>query len=180
MFFKKLHMKYKNFLIILLLSIILAKPGYAQEDAGIYAMGIKAARDRNMDFAFMHFRALVNDFPASKYKEKALFAVGEYYFSLPSHAPAAVTFKSFLSEYPDSKAKLFALMYLFKIAEIRNNENLRNDLETRIINFKQVSLVFRDFKEYFYRSSLKDYKAAFHIDRIEFFVAGEPFANISF
>ena len=173
-------MTYKTILIILLFGLTLTEPVIAQEDAQTYSLAMKAAREGSKDFAFMRFRSLIRNFPKSKFKESSLFAVGEYYFSSTSYEEAAETFNALLEEFPESKAKLFVLMYLLKIAELQHKEDLKKDFENQIINFKQVSLVFRDFQEYPYRSPFKDYKVVFHIDRIEFFVAGEAFAKISF
>ena len=51
----------------------------------------------------------------------------------------------------------------------------------KIITEKQVSLVFRDRKEYKYLTPLNHtLKAAIHIDMIEIYVEGELFAKISY
>jgi tetratricopeptide (TPR) repeat protein len=167
--------------IILLLSGLISTPVFAGEDARLYLMAVKAAREKNFDFAFMRFRAIALEYPRSRYREKALFSQGEYYFQLPNLQESAKSFQEFIKNYPNANAKLFALAHLLKIAEIQQHKEIYDEIAKEIISLKQVSLIFRDFKEYSYKSPLnRKYRAVFHIDTIEFFVEGQLFAKISF
>ena len=72
---------------------------------------------RRIDFAFMYYNQLDRDYPRSRHHEQILFAKGEYFYELPAYPEAGKLFSALLQEYPKSPAKLFALMYLYKIAE---------------------------------------------------------------
>jgi hypothetical protein len=86
-----------------------------------------------------------------------------------------------VDNYPDFKGKLFALAYLYKIAESAGQEELKEKLKTEIVTFKRVSLLFRNSQKYVYRSPLlKRYKVEYYIDRVEFYLDGESFAQIPF
>ena len=116
-----------------------------------------------------------------KLVERLIPGYGEYYFLLPDYDQSASAFQTFVQEFPDSNGKLFAWVHLLKIAQIQKDEALTKNLEKEIINFKQLSLVFRDFQEYRYQSSLgRKYRAVFQIDKIEFYVQGEMFAQIRY
>ena len=171
--------KHKLFYTSLLLIILFSSFGYAQEDKKMYYRGIRAMRAGNKNFAFFDFRRLLEKFPTSRFVEPALFTIGEYYFSIAAYYDAGQAFTKHINDYPESKAKLFSLVYLLKLAEIEGNESLVKDLKKEIIVFFQLSFLFRDFKEYQYRSpSYRRYKAVYYIDRVEFYIDGKQFAQI--
>jgi outer membrane protein assembly factor BamD (BamD/ComL family) len=154
---------------------------YAKEDARIYSRALQAARSGQMDFAFMHYRALAEQYPESKLKPQALFAQGEYYFLSPNIPEAASFFNKFAGLNPAAEGKLFALAYLLKIARLEGNKSLEKDLQKTILTLHPVGLVFSEFKEYEYRSPLnRRHKAVFYIDKVLFYVQGEMFVQISF
>ena len=86
-----------------------------------------------------------------------------------------------LTGFPNSPAQFFTLAYLYKIAEYKKDEPGIDNYKKEIVNFKQVSLVFRKSKEYSYISPLyRKYRAVVQIDTIEFYVNEELFAEISY
>lgn len=134
-----------------------------------------------LDFAFMRFRSYLEGDNGSRHREEALFAVGEYYFWKAAYHDASATFLKLLDEYPDSKSRLFVLMYLLKIAEKTQQETAMKEIRNEIISFKQLILLFKDFKKYEFESPLgKRHKAIYYIDKVEFFVDGELFAKITY
>lgn len=157
-------------------------PGHAAEDAVLYSKAVQAAGTGHADFAFMHYNALLRDYPHSKFREQALFAAGEYYSRLPYYSKAAAAFKDLVKDYPASAGKLFALAYLYKIAQEEKNQEKLDELKKQIITFERVGFVFKESKEYRYQSPLdrRSYRAVFHIDKVEFFAGGERFAQIAF
>lgn len=174
-------MKALLYLLILISFLVFPKMGLAAEDARFYHMAIQSARAGDLDFAFMRYRNILMQYPKSRYREQALFAQGEYFYLLPQDTEARKAFERFIEEYPDAEAKLFALAYLLKIAEREGQQEMYDAYATDIVTLKQVSLVFRDFKEYEYLSPMnREHKAVFHIDTIEFIVEGELFAKISY
>jgi hypothetical protein len=166
---------------VLMLIPLFYEIGFAQTDAQIYSMAVKAAQSGELDFSFMHFRSLLRNTRNSKYKERALFAIGEYFYLNAGYSDAASAFEQFISDYPNSRGYIFALAYLFKIAKIRGDAPLVKNLEKKILTHKQQSFLFSNFKEYKYNSPFcRKHRAVYYIDRIEFYVDGEFFAKISY
>lgn len=154
---------------------------YAEEGGRLYSSAIREARSGNKDTAFMYFRSFLVNYPDSRYARDALFATGEYYFLISDYADSARAFTRYLDDYPDSPCVSFALAYLLKIAEKRGEEALVGDLKKKIATLRQMSFLFRESKEYKYRSALfRKHKAVYYIDRAEFYIDGELFAKISY
>ncbi|MFH1458835.1 MAG: outer membrane protein assembly factor BamD [Candidatus Omnitrophota bacterium] len=171
--------KYAYFLIIFG-TIIFCTSGYAQSDKYIYNSAQEAMAQGDRDFAFMHFRSLLRFSPNSRYYKKALFATGEYYFTNGDYYDAEKIFSQLIESYPENEALPFAIMYLLKIDQLYNQEQASN-LKKQVIQFKQLSLLFSEFKEYSYTSPLNyKYKAIYFIDRVEFYINGELFEEIYF
>ena len=169
------------FTYILVISVWLGSVGFAPGAIQVYSKAVEFAKAGQGHFAFMHYNKLLRNYPTSKYREQALFATGEYYFRVSSFQAAATTFQTFLAEYPDSKERIYALAYLLSIAQRDKNTLSVEGLEKQIIDLQQVSFVFRETKEIAYRSPLyQNYKAVIHIDKIEFYVEGKLFAQVSY
>jgi len=174
-------MKFKIAFVIILLIFLSWNLVNAQEEAELYSMAASAVRSKDFNTAFMHFRLLLENYPESKYREKVLFALGEYYFLVGDYSDAVGAFVSFINDYPNSKGRQFALVYLLKIAQSRGEESLAKTLEEKIITFRQLTLLFSNFKEYRYRSPLRrQHKVIYYIDKVEFYVDKEFFAKISY
>ena len=154
---------------------------FAGEDARIYGEARKMARAGQTDFAFMQYEEILRDYPNSRFAEQALFAQGEYYFMMVNYPYAQKAFQSFLAKYPNSNGKLFALAHLLRMAKSQNDEVSVKNFEKEMIVQKQVSLVFRDRKEYHYKSPLNQpFTAEIGIDKIEIYVGGDLFVAISY
>ncbi len=166
---------------ILVICVWLGSVGFAPGAVQVYSKAVEFAKAGQGHFAFMHYNKLLRNFPTSKYREQALFATGEFYFRVLSFNEASETFKTFLTEYPESKERLYALAYLLSIARRDENAVSIDGLEKQIIDLQQVSFVFRETKEIAYRSPLyQSYKAVIRIDKIEFYVEGKLFAKVSY
>jgi outer membrane protein assembly factor BamD (BamD/ComL family) len=169
-----------SFLGIALLLLFLNQV-YAESDSALYSEAIKLAKSGQRDIAFVRFSAILERHAGSEYTEEALFGAAEYYYSIGDRRDALKLLRQLVTNYPDSRARLFALGYLFKLSTERQKVDLARKLKKEIITFKQQSLLFRVFKNYQYRSPLNRlYKAVYYIDRTEFYVDGELFAKISF
>lgn len=167
--------------IFFVLSFLFGAPLEAGEEVQLYRKAVKAAKSDHVDFAFMYYNSILRNYPQSKYREDALFALGEYDYQLPNYAEAAQMFESFIADYPQSPGRLFALAYLYKVAEIQENQSMIDDLKKEILTFRQVGLVFKEFKEREYHSPLERiHRAVFHIDMVEFYIAGDLFAQVSY
>lgn len=167
--------------LCLLVWAIQCTPCMAAEDTRLHDMAVQAAEKGDLDFAFMRYRTIVLEYPKSVYRPRALFAQGEYFFDQHNYEESSRAFQEFIRDYPESDANLFALVYLLKIAESRQENDSAQDLIKDIVNLKQISLIFRDYKEYEFLSPLnRKCKAIFHIDTIEFYSEDRLFAKISF
>ncbi|MDP1854279.1 MAG: outer membrane protein assembly factor BamD [Candidatus Omnitrophota bacterium] len=152
---------------------------YAQMDKSLYFQGIRAAKNGELDSAFMNFKMFLDDFGESKLAENALFAVGEYYFLTSNYYDAFAAFNRFVKKYPKSKARVFALVYLLEIAKRQKNAELVENLEKEIISSRQVVLLFAESKEYKYLSAfLRSHKAIYSIDKVEFYIDDLFFAKV--
>jgi len=174
-------MKNKILFTIFLFFLVSASLTYALDEKESYNSARQAIKAGDKDAAFFHFLSISREPSRSKYREQALFAIGEYYFGISDYHDAFSYLKKLLQDYPESKTKLIALFYLFKIAQIRQNDALAEQVAEKIINLKQVILIFSDVKEYKYTSlSGTKYKIAYYIDKIEFYINGKLSTQISY
>jgi outer membrane protein assembly factor BamD (BamD/ComL family) len=174
-------MKTKILLAFLILTLLSCQVVGAQTSGEFYSQAVSLVKAKDLDSAFLHFRSLFNEYPNSKYAQRALFATGEYYYLVSNYKEAVTTFIKYLNDYPDSANRLFALMYLYKIAELKQEESLLENLKKEIVDFKQLVFLFRKFKEYKYRSPLlRKHKVIYYIDKVEFYVNGELFEEIPY
>ncbi len=171
----------RRHLIWVIVCIWLGSVGFTPGSSQVYSKAVKFAKAGQSDFAFTQYSKLLRNYPTSKFRDQALFAIGEYYFKNFGFKQAAEAFQTFIDEYPDSDERLYALAYLLNIAKKDSNESFAQSLEKQIIDLQQVSFVFRNSKEIAYRSPLyQNYKAIVHIDKIELYVEGELFAKVSY
>ncbi len=177
-------MKYAGKIISLITAISLilpARPGYCRDDSSIFLQGLSEARQGRLDFAFSYFDLIVRNYQSSPYHEKALFAAGEYYFISLAYKDCRDVFNAHLRKYPASDLRAFALSYLLRLAKRDGREETVKELEKELVKTRQVSLVFRDYKEYEVTSPLnKKYKAVFYIDKVEVFIDGDLFTEVPF
>lgn len=173
--------KLKRLLLLIFLILLSFNRVYSAEDGKLYLQGTRAARQGKFGFAFMYFSMLVRDFPDSKFVNDALFSTGEYYFAMRNYMDAKRAFQQFINGSEQPKAKLFAFVYLMKIAEHSGNRGLVAEYGKEIVTFKQLSFLFRESKEITYVSALsKKYKAVYFIDKVDAYIDEKPFAQILF
>lgn len=174
-------MKFRIILAVMLLLFLFWHVVHAREDRRIFALASKYAKADNIDIAFQQYQMILADYPDSKFRGDALFAEGEYYFMISQYQKSSAAFHKCARYFPKASEGLFALLYLFRIAEIQNDELIAERLKRIIVSRKQLGFIFKDSKEYLYRSPLyRHYKAVFQIDKISLYVEGEFFAEISY
>jgi outer membrane protein assembly factor BamD (BamD/ComL family) len=174
-------MKLKISVLFIVLVLGCVSVVFADGSQRLYVSGVKAAKKGDLASAFMSFRSLLENFPDSSYTQEALFATAEYYFLLADFTDARPAFIRFIAEYPESKARPFALVYLSKIAQSQEQKALAESLQKIIVTSQQLVLLFRDFKEFEYLSLLnRKYRAVHFIDKVEFYIDGELFTQISY
>jgi outer membrane protein assembly factor BamD (BamD/ComL family) len=174
-------MKRSGFLILVVLMILAAGNLYAGEASSLYSKAMAAAKRGQADIAFVHFSAILERHPDSMHVKNAIFGAGEYYYSIGDYRDALPLFERFVHEYPQARGKLFALAYLYKLSEENEREDLVKKVRKEILTFKQQSFLFRVFKNYQYRSPLSlSHRAVYYIDRVEFYIDEDLFAEIPF
>jgi len=171
-----------KYIFILLIALQILSPkinGHAQEDRSLYNQGIRAVNEKNFNLAFMYFQQFLRAYPDSKLAESVLFAIGEYYFSIKAYYDSFHTFSRLVKGFPESKARLFAMVYLLETAKRENKQDAVNELKKQIVTYQKVKLLFSDFKEYTYTApASRKYKAIYYIDRVEIFIDEEFFTEI--
>lgn len=173
----------KIFCVIGLTTILVCLSCLAEAggDKRVKADADKAVRQGQMHAAFMKYRSLWRDFPHSSYAKDALFFQGEFQYQMPNLKSAVQIFQTYHSKFENDTSSIFALAYLYKIAEKSNDQKLKDEIQQEIAKQSRVSLVFRDHKEVVYESPMGQiYKARIFIDQIKFYVQEIPFTSISF
>ncbi len=152
---------------------------FAQTESWLYSEAVQEANNGNYEFAFLDLYSLSRSYPESKNIENVLFTIGEYHYNDNNSSGAVEAFSQLLEKFPDSKSTLFALAYLSKIAQARNAGELASDLKNAIVIFHKLSFVFRDSKEFTYRSVFgNNYKAVYFIDKVELYKNDELFTLV--
>jgi tetratricopeptide (TPR) repeat protein len=171
-------MRLKLVLLILLLSVNLN--AYCQDQArAAYLKAVSDAVDGKPDFAFINFSAIVENYPDSKYYSRALFSIGEYYFQSKDYVKAKYFFTKILACHPIFQEKIFTLAYLLKISRQSLDSDVSKKISMEIVKLNPIGLVFKESKEYSYRSGMnKKYSAVYFIDRIEIKADKEEFEKI--
>ena len=176
-----MNKKIKIIFPLIIFALFFSGSAFAQEEGWLYSTAVEQAAAGNYEFAFLQLHSLVNTYPGSKLLENSLFAIGEYHFQSNNFSGAADSFSALLEEFPDSKSTVFALAYLLIIAQKRESAELASNLEKSIATFHKLSLVFRNSKEFVYKSAFRNkYKAVYYIDKVEFYKNGEIFAQVSY
>ena len=161
--------------------LTIATVAFAGEDGNLLQLGRYYVKTGQLEFAYMQFRGIVVQYPDSPYREEAFFATGEYFAKLANYKEAQIYFEQFLKEYPSSKYKIFALAYLYKIAETSDDAPAMEKLKNDIVTFHQVGLIFRDSKVFKQKSPLhRMHRAVIQIDKITIYCEGEILAEIPY
>ena len=178
----KMNKIFKRNLWGLFLVIILC-PSIASAglDKQLYLKAKQFAKGGQYDFSFMQYRAIVQEYPISKYKDEAMFAVCEYYYSNGMLKEARDSFRNYIKETKDFSSKLAAYFYLLKIAKKFGDKNWQEELEKKIVDLRTHNFIFEDSKQYNFRSALgRTYKVVYTISRIELFIDDTSFEKLIF
>lgn len=149
-----------------------------------YNAAVRYIKLKQPDFALMEFRSLLREFPKSPLAQRSWFAIAEYYYDNKMHNDAIKSFTGYLKDYPDSKAGIFAKVYLLKIIEeIKNptweEKRLFEDIQKDFFS-KPLFLLFKEYKETSYKSPLQDkFRLRYYIDNIEVYRNGKLFIKIT-
>lgn len=169
------------FILLLALTGSLCPPSEAKSNSSLMAQASREVKNGQIEFALMRYRAILRNKPESKHTNKALFALGEYFFMHSNYEYAGDFFLQYVDSQKKSSKSLFALAYLLKIAQIKNDQALAQNYEQQIKSLYPQSFIFRDLKEYKYNSPLsRQHKAVYSIDQINFYVEDMSIAKIQY
>ena len=173
--------KFRVTIFLVILTFAMHSFAFAADMTKIFKKAEKDAKMGHPDFAFMGYRKVLSANPKESYKRKALFAIAEYYYQIADHKSSENYFKEYLKVSKDENGRLFAYVYLMKLAKIEKNESLILGIEEEIKLVKRNSFIFDNTKEYLFESPLnRNHKAVYYIDKIEFYVEKENIASIFF
>jgi len=139
------------------------------------------AKQGEYDFAYMNFRAILDDYPDSRYGLKVEFAQGEYYFLQDNLQLASEAFEDFYTKYPRHEESLIALAYLFKIAQIQNRPDKMKSYRNKAASFHQLVFIFNDNKSFKFLSAFqRRHKLVCYINKAELYVNDKLFTEVPF
>ncbi|MFH2146211.1 MAG: hypothetical protein ABII75_09355 [Candidatus Omnitrophota bacterium] len=166
-------------LIVLLFTGLAGEKLFAEPREFLYERGRAPIAGTERDFAFIDFYALTQQGPRAPYYKKALFATAEYCFFNADYEAAQEQLLEFVQEHSKDEAVPFALAFMLKLN--KEDRVVSEKIMKKLVEFVQLTLLFREFKEHTYVSALgTEYKAKYFIDRIEIYINNELFENICF
>ena len=179
MFCKQLRVSLSCFLGLMGAGLALSLPSMASSSDGyLYGKAVEAAKAGRRDAAYAYYNSILR-LPQSRYHQTALFAKAEYFFLAGDFFSAKAAWNVFVQSYPDIPESLFALASCYYIARLHGDPEQMAGAKQQIVQFQQLSLVFRTSKEIRFLSPfLRRYRAVCSIDKIEFLIDDIPFETI--
>lgn len=145
----------------------------------LWAQAVQMAKQREMDFAFINFRMIVDTYPDSTQSPAAQFDLGEYYFLENYFTLAIAEFEGIYTKHPRQKESMVALAYLYKIAQMKGQKDQMSRYQKQIISSYRAAFIFKDSRSFEYLSGFQHkHKLVFYIDRIEVFADGKLFVEV--
>jgi|GEM_PF-1565306 len=136
-----------------------------------------------IDFAFMEFRALLEEHPEDPSAREATFAIGEYYFKQHSVREAKGAFEKFSEESTEEIPKLIATAYLLQCARLSEDTSSVQALESHlkeILSSKKIFLAFEENHTQKWNSPLGNhFEVREFVDRMEILLNDVPFCSVS-
>ncbi len=148
-----------------------------------YDAAIRYIKNKQPDFALMEFRSVIRDFPNSPLAQRSIFAIAEYCYDNKMYHDAINDFTGYVKSCPDSKANVFAKVYLLKIIEeiadpTLEEKNMFEDIKKEFFS-KPLFLLFKECKETSYQSPSRNrFKIRYYIDNIEVYRNSQLFLTL--
>lgn len=170
--------------------LILLIPGNIEE---LFA-GPQTARERlvqaeryvaegEIDFAFMEYRALLEEESEGPMAEEAMFAIGEYYFQQRNTAETKHSFSAFRQKSTEEIPTLLASVYLLQCARLSGDTETAHRLERHLkerLSSKELFLFFEENRAQEWTSPLGNrFGLREFVDRLEITLNGRPFYEIT-
>lgn len=124
-----------------------------------------------VDFAFMEFRALLEEDPEGPVARDATFAIGEYHFRQHNDREAKEAFQKFIEVSEEGIPQLIARVYLLQYAHALEDPSLAQELERRLkeqLSSKKLFLAFEENRVHQWTSPLgNQFELREFVDRME-------------
>ena len=128
---------------------------------------------------FIHLRGKLQGKIRDSERSKVDFAIAEYYFKVKDFIDAKRAFEDYINHIPVGISALLANAYLYKFAEKENDEEKMASIKKAMFQ-SQFILLFDKFKTLNYLSVFNNkYEVHYFVDKIEIFLNGEIFEQIS-
>lgn len=128
---------------------------------------------------FMQLRTKLQSSAKEREKKELSFAIAEYYFKNNDFFDAQRAFEEYTRENQTGITSFLAQVYLYKLAVKKNDENKIADIKKEIFK-DQFVLLFHQYKTQRYVSLFDNrYEVHYFVDRIEIFLNGDIFEQIS-
>jgi len=169
--------KLLNFIMPLILLCMVINIGSAQDAPS----EVKFSFSNNADEEriFMQLRRSLETRVNDEDSRRAKFGMAEYYFKHNALLDAFRAFKEYADNYPPETSTLLARIYLYKIANMKNDADVAADLKKQILGNSFI-LLFSKFKILKYQSPFNNnYEINYYLDKIKVFLNGGDFEEIN-
>ena len=151
----------------------------------LYLQARQFVKEGRQDFAFLNLNELLRTYPQYRFAAEAKFALAEYSFLQRDYNKALSELVSFLNNYPQHKAAVFAKVFLYVI--VTDKAWLTSEEATRVAQTikeeffaNPAFFVFSEFKEKRFTSLLGNfYVLKEYVDKIDIFANGKPLLSVS-
>ncbi|MDP2938949.1 MAG: hypothetical protein Q8O13_02550 [Candidatus Omnitrophota bacterium] len=171
-------MKIKYLTIFFSIFLLYLSPTIALCQDSDFKVRFNFTSNPDEELIFMKLRRSLFTNTKARDAQKAKFGIAEYYFKHNDFSDASRDFKDYLKSYPSSESTLLAKIYLYQIAQIKNDVELKNSYKKDIFDNTFI-LLFSEFKVLKYKSVFSNnYEIHYYVDKIKVFLNGELFAEI--
>ena len=130
-------------------------------------------------YKFLHLRGRLQDRISGTERSRVNFAIAEYYFKVNDLIDTKSAFEGYVKENPIGITTLLANVYLYKMAQLENNQAKIAALKKEMFK-EQFILLFNKYKILSYTSLYGNkYEVHYFVDRIEIFLNGDIFERVS-
>ena len=163
-------MKFKNVVAIAVFLLVIVQ--------GQFLLAQTITDDKDLG-DFIRFRTRLFDKISAKERSGINFSIAEYYFKTNDFSDARRAFKEYVDSTPAGISTLVAKAYLYKFANQANEQENAEAIKKEMFE-KQFILLFDKYKTLNYVSrSGNRYEVHYYVDKIEIFLNGEIFEQIS-
>lgn len=175
------HLCRKILLSFIVLLFLLSNSGYPTQSVFTDEELARVDKEAYLDAAYVHYRGVLYQDNNPAEKNRAMFALGEYFYLIANYQDAQQYFNEYLKNSSDLSTRIFALVYLLDIAQKEKKEGEVQTFQEGILNLEQQLYLFRDNKTYQYKSPLNRlHRAVYTIDEVKVYVDNQLFFKTSY